>query len=198
VRSQRIALAVALAAIFGCADVAASATASDSGGAGVPATRPIVLQRGDRGPAVRRVQRRLHIAVTGRFGWTMQRAVERFQLRVGLDETGRVDTPTRRAMGLRPFTSSEVYRARRRLPLILRLIARCESHGNPRAISSSGRYRGKYQFSYRTWHSLGGTGDPALAPVRVQDRLALRLYRRRGTRPWPRCAVIARRAMSSS
>ena len=184
--------------MLGCAAVAASATASDSGGASAPGTRPIVLRRGDRGPAVQRVQRRLHIAVTRRFDRTTQSAVERFQSRAGLDVTGRVDTRTRQAMGLRPFLRSEVYRPRLRLPLILRLIARCESRGNPRAVSASGRYRGKFQFSYRTWRSLGGTGDPARAPVRVQDRLALRLYRRRGTRPWPHCAVIARRALNGS
>jgi hypothetical protein len=144
------------------------------------------------------VQRRLHITATGRFGWGTQRAVERFQRRVGLEVTGRVDPATRQAMGLRPFRRSEVYRPRTRLPRVLRLIARCESHGNPRAVSASGRYRGKYQFSYRTWRSLGGSGDPAHAPERLQDRLALRLYRTRGTRPWPRCAALARRAMSGS
>jgi hypothetical protein len=66
-------------------------------------------------------------------------------------------------------------------------IARCESGGNPRAVSANGTYRGKYQFDRQTWHSIGGHGDPAHAPERVQDRLALRLYRQRGTSPWPAC-----------
>src|ERR671911_679523 len=73
------------------------------------------------------------------------------------------------------------------LPRILRLIAECESGGNPRAISPGGLYRGKYQFSRETWRALGGTGDPADAPEWRQDRLALKLYRQSGTAPWPNC-----------
>ena len=30
-------------------------------------------------------------------------------------------------------------------------------------------------------------GDPADAPEWLQDRLALKLYRLRGTSPWPNC-----------
>src|SRR5438876_12408383 len=75
-----------------------------------------------------------------------------------------------------------------RLPKELKKIAMCESGGNPRAVSPSGRYRGKYQFDMETWHSLGGHGDPAKAPEWYQDKLALKLYRERGTAPWPNCA----------
>ena len=194
-RSQFAAVIVALAVLAGCA-AASSAVAYDSGGATAPVTGQITLRRGDRGPAVRRVQRRLRIAVTGRFGASTARAVEHFQESRSLTVDGQVDPPTRRAMGLAPFERSEVYRPRPRVPRILRYVARCESHGNPRAISSSGRYRGKYQFSYRTWRLIGGVGDPASAAERVQDRLAARLYRRRGLRPWPRCGPVARAAMS--
>ena len=74
-----------------------------------------------------------------------------------------------------------------RLPRILRLIAECESGGNPKAVSSGGTYRGKYQFSRGTWESLGGKGDPAEAAEWIQDRLALRLYQRSGSSPWPNC-----------
>jgi hypothetical protein len=198
VRLKLVAIVVALAALAGCAAMAASAAASDSGGASASNGSQIVLRRGDRGPAVRRVQRRLRITVDGRFGVAMERSVERFQRRAGLEVDGKVGPATRRAMGLRPFSRSEVYRSSSRFPRMLRLIARCESRGNPRAVSSSGRYRGKYQFSRTTWRLLGGSGDPAEASEGLQDRMALRLYRRRGGRPWPRCAVIARRAMSSS
>jgi hypothetical protein len=48
-------------------------------------------------------------------------------------------------------------------------------------------YRGKYQFSRETWRAMGGKGDPAKAPERVQDRLATKLYRQSGTAPWPSC-----------
>ncbi len=74
-----------------------------------------------------------------------------------------------------------------RLPRILRLIAECESGGNPAAVSAGGTYRGKFQFSLGTWRALGGKGDPADAPEAVQDRVALKLYRRAGTSPWPNC-----------
>ena len=80
-------------------------------------------------------------------------------------------------------------------PLKRRLdaIARCESGGDPTAVSPDGRYRGKYQFDLRTWRSVDGTGDPALAPERVQDRRARELLRRRGLEPWPVCGTLARR-----
>jgi hypothetical protein len=69
----------------------------------------------------------------------------------------------------------------------LEAIAHCESRGNPRAVSSGGTYRGKYQFDLTTWVAVGGRGDPAAAPEAVQDRMAARLYRMRGAAPWPVC-----------
>jgi hypothetical protein len=75
-----------------------------------------------------------------------------------------------------------------RLPRVLRRIAKCESGGDPTIVSSDGRYRGKYQFSRSTWRALGGRGDPAKASEATQDRIALKLYRRSGTAPWPSCA----------
>src|SRR4051794_7154243 len=74
-----------------------------------------------------------------------------------------------------------------KLPAVLKRIAQCESGGNPRAISRSGRYRGKFQFDQATWEAAGGHGDPAAAPESTQDRIALALYRKRGTAPWPNC-----------
>jgi septal ring factor EnvC (AmiA/AmiB activator) len=66
-------------------------------------------------------------------------------------------------------------------------IAQCESGGNPRAVSASGQYRGKYQFDQGTWEAYGGTGDPAAAPEAEQDRVAAALYAARGAAPWPVC-----------
>ncbi|MCB1256013.1 MAG: transglycosylase family protein [Microthrixaceae bacterium] len=66
-------------------------------------------------------------------------------------------------------------------------IRRCESRGNYQIVSSSGRYRGAYQFDYRTWAGVGGSGDPAAASPAEQDYRALLLLRQRGTRPWPIC-----------
>jgi hypothetical protein len=71
----------------------------------------------------------------------------------------------------------------------LEAIAACESGGNPRAVSPNGAYRGKYQFDFQTWGSVGGQGDPAVAPEREQDYRAARLHRARGSQPWPRCGV---------
>jgi hypothetical protein len=69
----------------------------------------------------------------------------------------------------------------------LQAIAACESGGNPSAVGGGGLYRGKYQFDQQTWESVGGTGDPASAPVAEQDRLAAILYAREGSTPWPVC-----------
>ena len=69
----------------------------------------------------------------------------------------------------------------------LEAIAACESGGNPSAIGGGGAYRGKYQFDYGTWASVGGSGDPAAAPEAEQDRRAAILLQRSGTTPWPVC-----------
>ena len=66
-------------------------------------------------------------------------------------------------------------------------IGSCESGGDPRSVSSDGSYRGKYQFDYGTWASVGGSGDPAAAPEYEQDMRAASLYKRAGSSPWPVC-----------
>ncbi len=70
----------------------------------------------------------------------------------------------------------------------LESIAECESHGDPRAVSSDGTYRGKYQFDRGTWHANGGEGDPAKAPELEQDLIAAQVIGVRGSSPWPSCA----------
>jgi hypothetical protein len=69
----------------------------------------------------------------------------------------------------------------------LEAIAACESGGDPSAVSSTGAYRGKYQFSTATWQAVGGSGDPATAPEAEQDRLATILYEQSGPAQWPVC-----------
>ena len=185
-----------------CAPAGASA---DSGGGGAaaptssedkpvakssPKASEVVVKRGDRGAAVRQVQSALGIGVDGVFGALTEQGVKRFQKRKGLSVDGVVGPETRDALGLEPFARSSVKRGATGvgLPRILRLIAECESGGNPRAVSPGGQYRGKYQFSVDTWQNLGGTGDPADASEAEQDRIALKLYRRSGTAPWPSCS----------
>jgi hypothetical protein len=70
----------------------------------------------------------------------------------------------------------------------LSAIASCESGGDAAAVSADGAYRGKYQFDYGTWASVGGAGDPAAAPEAEQDYRAALLYARAGSSPWPNCA----------
>lgn len=69
----------------------------------------------------------------------------------------------------------------------LEAIAACESGGDPTIVSADGSYRGKYQFSYGTWESVGGSGDPAAAPEAEQDYRAALLYAQSGSSPWPVC-----------
>ncbi|HWG93863.1 MAG TPA: ubiquitin-like domain-containing protein [Mycobacteriales bacterium] len=66
-------------------------------------------------------------------------------------------------------------------------LARCESGGNPRAVSPTGKYRGLYQFSIATWNSVGGSGDPAAASPDEQTYRAKLLYNRSGAGQWPHC-----------
>jgi hypothetical protein len=67
------------------------------------------------------------------------------------------------------------------------VIRQRESGGNYAAVSTTGKYRGAYQFDARTWASVGGTGDPAAASPEEQDARAAKLMRRRGTQPWSVC-----------
>jgi hypothetical protein len=69
----------------------------------------------------------------------------------------------------------------------LEAIAACESGGDPTVVSSDGSYRGKYQFDYGTWESVGGAGDPAAASEAEQNYRAALLYSRSGSSPWPVC-----------
>jgi peptidoglycan hydrolase-like protein with peptidoglycan-binding domain len=189
VRGPHLAALLVLAALAVMA-VPALADPGASAAGGASAASEVVVKRGDRGSAVRQIQEQLGIAADGVFGAQTERAVKRFQRRHDLVADGIVGPMTRGALGLRPFSSRSVRRSSGGsvpVPAVLRRIAECESGGNPRAVSPGGQYRGKYQFSRETWRALGGSGDPADAPEWVQDRLALKLYRRSGTSPWPSC-----------
>lgn len=69
----------------------------------------------------------------------------------------------------------------------LNAIADCESGGDPKIVSSSGLYYGKYQFSPDTWESVGGKGLPSEASETEQDYRAALLYERSGPGQWPVC-----------
>jgi Transglycosylase-like domain len=68
----------------------------------------------------------------------------------------------------------------------LEAIAACESGGDPTTDTGNGFY-GKYQFTFATWQSVGGTGNPAQASEAEQDRRAAMLYAQAGPSPWPVC-----------
>ena len=190
VRGPQLAVLLACAALLTAAAVPALADPGASASGGAAASSEVVVKRGDRGSAVRAIQRELGIAADGIFGPMTERAVKRFQRRHELVPDGIVGPLTRGALCLRPFSSRSVRRTSARsvrLPAVLRRIAECESGGNPRAVSPGGQYRGKFQFSRETWRALGGRGDPADAPEWKQDRMALKLYRQSGTAPWPSC-----------
>jgi Transglycosylase-like domain/Putative peptidoglycan binding domain len=166
---------------------AAGVASADRGSVTAIASSEVVVERGDRGQAVRSIQSALGIPADGVFGPQTERAVRQFQRREGLVVDGVVGPQTRSALGLAPFPSSSVRSRSVRVPQVLQRIAQCESGGNPSAVSAGGTYRGKYQFTRDTWRRLGGEGDPADAPEWLQDRIALKLYRQSGTAPWPSC-----------
>jgi hypothetical protein len=199
-RLRVVALSLMATAVLSAGAVAPAAIADDPAAGAGAASAEVILRKCDRGRAVAAVQRKLRIAADGVFGAQTHRAVKRFQGRKGLVADGIVGPITRRTLRLRPFSRSSVVHApenrrKRRgggglanLPAALERIAQCESGGDPEAVSPSGRYRGKYQFQRSTWKEWGGRGDdPAAASEAHQDRVALRLYRARGTAPWPTC-----------
>jgi hypothetical protein len=127
----------------------------------------------------------------------MRRSVNRLERRVARVRGERPDRP--RLRGASPDDLRDRVSAARRelagaramervaIPPQLAAIAACESGGDPGAIGGGGLYRGKYQFDFQTWASVGGTGDPAAAPEAEQDMRAAILYERAGAAPWPVC-----------
>jgi hypothetical protein len=192
-RSLLVAAAVSLLVLSAGVALAASSGGTSSGTSSS-------LSLGSTGSAVKQLQRKLSVQVTGYYGIDTRRAVKRYQRRHGLTADGVAGPATLSALGIRvhnssyatggssPSSGTATGGSSVRLPAVLRRIAQCESGGNPRAISRSGRYRGKFQFDQATWEAAGGAGDPAAAPESTQDRIAVRLYRKRGTAPWPSCA----------
>lgn len=69
---------------------------------------------------------------------------------------------------------------------VLAAIRSCESGGDYSTNTHNG-FWGGYQFDLGTWASVGGSGLPSEASPREQDERAARLYRERGSSPWPVC-----------
>jgi hypothetical protein len=155
------------------------------------APAPATLSAGSSGSAVSALQAALGIRQTGAFDAATRQAVRRFQRRHGLTVDGIVGPQTAGALGLPSGTaktsSATAQAAGGDASATLQRIARCESGGDPTAVSADGVYRGKYQFTRETWAAMGGTGDPAAAPESEQDQRAAALLAQRGTAPWPVC-----------
>lgn len=190
-------LRTGVAALLGTMLFAVGAAAAQDGGNGGASAKATaassaeqVLSPGDTGADVRALQRKLRVRpVDGQYGPQTRRAVRRFQRRHGLPADGVAGPATLGALGVRvkAAVAGDV------VPT-LRRIAECESGGNPAAISPDGRFRGKYQFSRATWKAQGGKGDPAKAAEAEQDRVAAKLFKAEGAKPWPNCGVSSAKA----
>jgi peptidoglycan hydrolase-like protein with peptidoglycan-binding domain len=188
---------LAIAAVTSMTAISGVAAASGTGGStdSQTTTSQPSLTVGSTGSAVKKLQRKLHVRRTGYYGSQTKRAVKFFQRRHHLVADGVAGPATLRALRIRVRSASYSNggtspgdTSTTQIPAVLERIAQCESGGDPTAVSKSGRYRGKYQFDQATWERWGGSGDPAAAPESAQDRVALRLYKARGTDPWPNCA----------
>jgi hypothetical protein len=82
----------------------------------------------------------------------------------------------------------------------LAALRRCESGGDYRAVSPTGRFRGAYQFARSTWDAVAADAgrpdlvgiDPRWASPADQDALAAHLLRRMpngGPAHWPECGA---------
>jgi peptidoglycan hydrolase-like protein with peptidoglycan-binding domain len=167
---------------------AASALADDAKTGG--ATAEAQAKPKKKKVTTRQIQKALGIRADGVMGPKTRRAIKRFQRRNGLKADGIVGPATLAKLGLTKPADSTLDAAPTGDPAtLLARIAECESGGDPTAVSPTGKYRGKYQFSQATWEALGGTGKPDEADEATQDQLALALYNERGLAPWPSCGA---------
>jgi len=184
-------VATLVLAIAACLALAAPALAADGSTGGATAgSQPAKAKK----PTTKQIQKALGIKADGVMGPKTRRAIKRFQRAHGLKADGVVGPATLAALGLAGTTRNGTLDSAKPVDpadvaSVMAKIAECESGGNPAAVSPSGQYRGKYQFSQETWESLGGTGDPAEADESVQDMYAAGLYQQRGLAPWPACSA---------
>ena len=192
------------AACAACAVAASSSPADARYSATAVSTRTTEVAPGDMRRAAKRLLIERHMFLVRRLGHVRGESLslaERRRKRVGLHgldlpalhrSNRRLLVTVRRARvtgsaGAPAATTAPQVAPNGALPPQLAAIAQCESGGNPRAVSAGGTYRGKYQFSFSTWASVGGSGDPAAASEAEQDLRAAILYRRAGPAPWPVC-----------
>ncbi len=187
----RLGTAIAIATTAGAAVAAAPA----AGRPQAPAPTAL-LHQGSAGPAVKRVQRALHLRTTGHFTRRTRRAVVGFQRRDRLLVDGIVGpqtwdklfgitpppaappaTPATPATGAPTSWSSGGY-------AIPSGIVQCESGGNYAAVNPSTGAGGAYQILPSTWQAYGGQGLPQDASPAEQGRIASEIYASQGPSAW--------------
>jgi peptidoglycan hydrolase-like protein with peptidoglycan-binding domain len=170
------------AALLACMTLVAGGAVASDGPAG--GTTRVASASG-----VAALQRALGVSADGVIGPITRRAIRNYQRNHGLTVDGIAGPATLSSLGISaaPAKTAPASTGSSAGSGTLARIAQCESGGDPTAISSTGQYRGKYQFSRATWRDLGGSGDPAAASESVQDAMAAKLLAQRGTSPWPVC-----------
>ena len=154
-RRVRLSRSGAAALLAGMTMLAGAALAQDQAQSGGSSTTQAA------GSSVAALQRALGIAADGVYGPQTAAAVRAFQRNHGLAVDGVAGPATMSALGLGGSAAAPAPAAARgSAGAALERIAQCESGGNPTAVSASGTYRGKYQFSRATWRDLGGTRRP--------------------------------------
>jgi len=157
--------------------------------AGAVAQQAVTPGGGLSSQTIAAAQKALGVAADGVVGPRTRTVTKRFQRKNGLTADGVIGPQTLKALGIEDVeVEGERLRGAATVDPVLERIAACESGGDPTAVSASGQYRGKYQFSMQTWSEMGGEGDPAQASEAEQDRIAAKLLREAGTSPWPNCA----------
>ena len=187
-RRRRITATTMAVAVLGFGGVATAQQATSSGSSSAPAAKTST-------DSVSAVQQALGVTVDGVAGPQTRKALKSWQRKNGLEADGVIGPATLKAMGVSgsaATTRSATTKDAATTPsgtadATLAKIAQCESGGDPTAVSSTGQYRGKYQFDRQTWRANGGKGDPAAASEATQDRIAAKLLAARGTQPWPVC-----------
>jgi hypothetical protein len=182
-RRLRLSRSGAAALLAGMTLAAGVAVAQDQTQGGSSSTRS--------GGSVVALQKALGVSADGVYGPQTAAAVRAFQRNHGLAVDGVAGPATMSALGLSGSATTSAQSSgggtSSAPTAALARIAQCESGGDPTAVSASGVYRGKYQFTRETWADMGGSGDPAAASEAEQDRMAAKLYAQRGSAPWPVC-----------
>jgi peptidoglycan hydrolase-like protein with peptidoglycan-binding domain len=160
-------------------------------GLAVASTGAFAQSAGTTPSPVAAAQQKLGVTADGVSGPQTRAAVRQFQRAHGLTVDGIIGPETLAALGVSDQPTLSQDPPADPDSTDLSAIAQCESGGDPAAISPTGRYRGKYQFSRASWRAVGGTGDPAAAPETEQDQRAAMLLAKQGPKAWPVCSQQA-------